>query len=330
LLLLAAAISFSSCKKFDGIDNTKVIRTPYAVFFGERSGLLTKTNDGILYKDIFSPDGVPVRAIALSGDSNIIMIKYSNLRGTADLFLSTNSGRNFNFKINTVDPGPKWSNIILDVPGDRIYVAGTSGVMMSTDNGVTWRAEDRSGISGVSVQSFTYTNDHEIYALDRTGANLYVLPNTASGGVWTQVSVSTGLPTGNDWYLTSHNNTLIAADYKGTSIYYYDKSAAAWKQFNGIPGNQEILSCAAPLNQVVLAGTDSAGIFRLVGDTFQPSNNGLEPFTSVYGITGKQDTYKNGIIKRYVYIATNRGLYRSEDLGQNWVLMKPGDMRAIW
>ena len=75
---------------------------------------------------------------------------------------------------------------------------------------------------------------------------------------------------------------------------------------------------------------DSQGIFRLVGNSFVPSNNGLVPFTTVYGIVGKQDTYKNNVVRQFVYIATNKGIFRSEDLGQNWTLVRPGDFRTLY
>jgi hypothetical protein len=72
------------------------------------------------------------------------------------------------------------------------------------------------------------------------------------------------------------------------------------------------------------------GIYRLQGGVFVPSNNGLESRTSVFAITAKDDIFKNEATKRYVYIATDKGIYRSEDLGQNWALVKEGDYRAIY
>jgi hypothetical protein len=333
LLASFAAMAMTSCKPGENDidkDNNIVIRTPYTVLFGEKLGGLTKTNDGKLYKDLFQTDGVPIIAIGASGDSSIVMIKHSRSKGTGDLFLSSNNGRNFNFIINTVPSSANWASQILNDPGHgKLYVASTksNSIEFSDDHGATWQMDTR--ISGTpNIQSFALTSDGKVYGLDPTGANVYMIDGP---GPWVQVSVATGLPTGNSWYLTNMNNTLVAADYKGANgVYSSSDGGVTWTAYSGIPGNQEILSCAAPLNQVVMAGTDSTGIYRLVGTQFVPSNNGLQPFTSVYGITGKQDVYKNGVIKRYVYITTNYGLYRSEDLGQNWVLVKPGDDRAIW
>lgn len=329
LLLLIAVLAVSSCRKENGIDNNKVIRTPYTVLFVDRLGVPTKTNDGALFVDMNGPQGnVPVRAITPSGSSNIIYI-------LKNLFLNTDNGesRNWNPKNYNVNPSVNWASMILDVPGDAVYLATTDthGVEFSQDNGVIWNVDSRfsTDLAAASIQSFAYTPKGKLFGLDMTGAGIYVLPNKNSS--WSAVSVTTGLPVGTSWYLTNFNNSLIAADYKGANgVYHSDDDGQTWTAFTGIPGNQEIFSCAAPLGQVLLAGTDSAGIYRLVGNNFVPSNNGLEPFTSVHGITGKQDVYKNGIIKRYVYITTNHGLYRSEDLGQNWVIMKPGDLRPIW
>lgn len=331
LLPLVAAMAFSSCKKEDGIDNNKVIRTPYAVFIGQKTGEIDKTNDGLFYSKLFPVSGTVPRAIITSGNNILFVTGYTRV--------STNDGKDWNTVAGSSAGNPvpaiptsiNWASMILDVPGDRIYAASSSVVAeVSVDNGLTWHTEDRSGLTS-SVSSFALTSNGVVFAMDAAGTNLFMLPS--KNAVWTQVTVSTGLPSGSSWYLTNFNNTLLAVDYSGQNgIYASADSGKTWTPFSGLPAGQKVLSCAAPLGQVVLAGTDSKGVYRLDPTTgaFAPSNNGLQGVTSVYGITGKQDTYKNGIIKRYVYIATNTGLYRSEDLGLNWVLLFPNDLRCLW
>ncbi len=332
LLLLIAALAVSSCRKENGIDNNKVVLTPYGVFFGDKVGLLQNTNDGLSYRTFNSlkGDGAIMRSIIVSAE-NIILIK-------KNLFVSDNNGLDFNQgKGSAVNPTANWASMILDVPGfgtapPRIYLASTvpNGVQYSEDHGVTWTQESTTSwgsITGANVSSFAYTPNGFLFGMDQTGANLYLKHGSL---MWNQSANATGLPNG-IWYLSSFNNTVLAIDRNGAGgVQYSNDTGLTWTKYAGIPGNQQIYACSAPLGQTLLAGTDSAGVYRLSGGVFVQSNNGLKPFTSVYGITGKQDTYKNGIIKRYVYIATNFGLYRSEDLGQNWVLAMPGDFRTIW
>ena len=63
---------------------------------------------------------------------------------------------------------------------------------------------------------------------------------------------------------------------------------------------------------------------------FQPCNNGLGNNLIVKGIAAKENIFKNGTLEKLVYIATNRGVYKSSDNGQNWVLIKSGNFTAIY
>ncbi len=335
LILLTGLLAIGSCRKESGIDNNNVVLTPYGVFFADRLGGLLNTNDGLSYKTFpgTGVDGVADRAIAVSGN-NIIFIK-------KNLFVSDDNGVAFNYKINSVNPLANWASMLVNVPSfNRVYVASTKGFGLeySDDHGVNWQVDNAFDLSGTpppatpnpgSLQSLTQTSDGILYALDNTGPRLYARPDVNTK--WREVTLATNFPSGS-YYLNSFNNTLVAADYNGSGIYFSADSGRNWNKYPGLPNGkqQQFYSCAAPLGQTLLVGTDSTGIYRLSGGSFVPSNNGLKSFTSVYGITGKQDTYKNGLIKRYIYIATNTGLYRSEDFGQNWTLMYPADLRTIW
>lgn len=323
---IAGTLVGSGCRKENGIDNNNVIRTPYGVYFSDKLGALYGTNDGKSYKTVFPTDGYTPRAICTSGP-NILWVK-ANLHVSADNGLNFNPARINSSSFVTPPPGLRFSSMMLDVPKQgRVYVAtstSSTGVAVSPDNGLTWQTENIPG----PVQSFTQLKNGNLYAIDNSGANIF--EKTAQLSPWTQVTVAAPLPVGS--YQLSHiNNVLVAADVTGTNgIWYSNNNGVNWDQYLGMPTNQEIYSVYAPFDQVVLAGCDSAGVFRLSGNTFVPSNNGLVPFTKVYGIVGKQDMYKNDKIIQYVYIATNNGLFRSEDLGQNWTLVRAGDFRAIY
>ena len=317
----------SGCRKENGIVNNNVIRTPYSLYFSDKLGAMYNTNDGKAYKVIFPTDGYTARAVTTSGP-NIIWVKNN-------LHLSADNGLNFNPKNFNVSPLANWQSLILDVPDQgRLYLAsktGVNGVEFSPDNGITWQTDPATvwgSISGASVQSFAQLRNGWLYAIDNTGTRIFERKSLTAQ--WTEVTQVTALPAGT-YYLSHFNNALIAADVTGVGgLFYSNNGGVDWATYAGLPNSQEIFSVGAPLDQVLLCGTDSAGIYRLVGDKFQPSNNGLEPFTKVYGIVGKQETYKNNVIRQFVYIATSKGLFRSEDLGQNWTLVRPGDIRVLY
>jgi hypothetical protein len=272
---------------------------------------------------VFPIDGFPTRALATSGP-NILMIK-------KNLHLSTNNGKNFNPRNLLVSPQANGQGMMLDVPSHGlIYLAsakpGSNGLQVSDDHGLVW--DDDNWDVSANVTSFTQRNDGKMYAIDNSGPRIFEKLDSIDS--WTEVSMVTPLPSGN-YFLTHFNNVLIAAETSGAGVYHSDNAGVDWVAYAGLPTNQEVFSAAGPHGQTLLVGTDSAGIYRLnAANVFVPANNGLEPFTTVYGIVGKQDIYKNEIIKQYIYIATSKGLFRSEDLGQNWTLARPGDIRVIY
>jgi len=334
LTVVIGSLIATGCRKENGIDNNKVVRTPYGLYFSDRLGAMYNTNDGKTFRVVFPTDGYNARAIATSGN-NILWIK-NNLHVSADNGLNFNPGRLSTSGLVTPSPQAKWQNMILDVPSQgRVYMAtanSTNGVAWSENNGITWDDDAapawEGGLSGLSIQSFSQLKNGELYAMDNSGPRLFMRKQKTDP--WKEVVMVTPPPAGK-CYLSHFNNALIAVDVTGAGgIFYSDDFGLNWTNYAGVPSNQELFSVAAPLDQVLLAGTDSAGIYRLVGDTFQASNNGLMPFTKVYGIVGKQDIYKNEVIKQFVYIATSNGVFRSEDLGQNWTLVRPGDIRVIY
>ena len=333
LTVVTGSLIGTACRKENGIVNNNVIRTPYGVYFSDRLGAMYNTNDGKTFRVIFPTDGYNARAITTSG-TNILWIK-NNLHVSADNGLNFNPARK-NAGLITPAPTANWQSMILDVPSHgSVYMAASNvgstanGVAVSQDNGVSWQDDVpfADGVTGLSMQSFTQLKNGELYAMDNNGPQLFV--KKLQTDAFKQVTMVVPPPAGR-YYLSHFNNALIAVDQTGAGgIYYSNDGGLNWTTYAGTYNNQEVFSVVAPLDQVLLAGTDSAGILRLVGDSFQPSNNGLQPFTKVYGIVGKQDTYKNDAIRQYIYIATNNGVFRSEDLGQNWTLVRPGDTRVI-
>ena len=133
--------------------------------------------------------------------------------------------------------------------------------------------------------------------------------------------------------LGHYNGRLIAIDQTGKNgAFYSDDTGRIWKKYSGIPAKVPLLCIASPFEQVCLIGTYGAGLYILNTNTqsFQPNNNGLARDLIVRSIAFKQNYYKNGTKKRYVYLATNRGIFQSTDDGINWIMTIPGNYTAIY
>lgn len=135
--------------------------------------------------------------------------------------------------------------------------------------------------------------------------------------------------------LGHYNNRLIAIDNincNSNGAYYSDDTGRTWKPYSGLP-NKPLLCIASPFEEICLIGTDSAGLYVLNNNTGMwqlQQNNGLEKNIIVRNIAFKENIYKNGSRKKFVYLATNKGIYQSTDNGNYWTLTIPGNYVAVY
>ncbi len=128
------------------------------------------------------------------------------------------------------------------------------------------------------------------------------------------------------------NNRLIAID--GSCRYgawYSDDDGANWQKYSGLPDNTSLLCIEAPFEEVCLIGTAGKGLYILNTHTglWEPNNQGLASNLTVRDIAAKSNIYKNGTVRKFIYIATNKGLFESSDGGRNWTLAFPGNYVAV-
>ena len=336
LLLPAAALllaaSLTGCRKENGIDNNQVIQRPYSLYYSDMAGALHNANNADSSRIVFVPDGVPDRAIVTSSN-NIIWVKNN-------VFLSENNGKAFNptYLYTPLASTASWQSMILNVPDHgRIYIAANpagspSGIAYSDDNGKKW-VPDTMFVPGITlpnpsqISSFAQTQNGVLYACDYVNAKYYIRLSKASR--WAQFSPSS-LPATGKFYLTHIQNSLVAVDSIGTQgAWHSEDTGRNWAQYAGLPTNTYLISANAPFDRTLLIGS-TQGIFRLEDGKFVTSNTGLDEGTIVRGIVGKSNVYKNGIERRYIYIATSNGIYRSEDEGRNWVKVFRGNYNRIY
>lgn len=343
-LVLAGILSIAlySCERSNGIDNNNVILKPYSLLVSDSAGLLLKSNDGSNYSlsDAKTNDEIPMRAIATAGN-NIIIIKNN-------AFVSENDGNTFNPISVSVQASPATFNqsMVLDAQGgfNRIYMASSagSGIIYSDSAGVldSWKIDgtfDQSIAPGFTVTSFTQLSTYEVFGLDPANKRLFMKKDRDSK--WVEIGMG-GFPgtTSAALYLSHFGKTLIIADFLGSGIWYSQNNGASWTAYTGLPPvGTATFNCVTPVfDQTVLVGT-SNGVYRYDPSTgkFEAANLGLAANTTVRSIVAKDRVYKNEDQNNpssalFIFMATHTGVYRSQDLGQNWFLVRAGKYTAIY
>ena len=328
LLLSVSATLFTACRKENGIDNNSVVRTPYSMYYGDFGGALYNTTNGDSINPVFPPDGFAIRSV-LATKCGILMIK-------KNVHFSGDEGRNFNPIDTLVHRDLPWQSLMLDVPSHgRIYLCirtingSITGLAFSEDCGRTFvkdTAFDAPIFGNTRFHSLAQlkngklfgwnVEDHKLYRRDSKNEKFFEV-------------VTTGLPPA-PFFISRFNNTLVATDTSGAQgALFSNDEGLNWSPYAGLPASG-LNSTVGAFDQVLLTGTDSFGVYRLTaGNTFQPSNNGLALNTRVYAIAAKENIYKNDVSIRVIFLATDKGLYRSFDAGQNWTLAIPGSFRAV-
>jgi hypothetical protein len=326
LASLVSLVALQGCKKESalGIDNDKVVKTPYSLYAANSEGWLINSNDGETYSSIFPPDGYAPRAIVTAGE-NLLFLKQN-------LHMSSNNGRNFNPVYTNVKKFPWQTSIYYALGQNSLYVTSNSGkgIAVSTDKGksfqddIAWEADippvfDISSFSALGNNvMFAYSNQNNVtFRKDNAGAN------------WKPVTTEGLFPVdGTSYYLSSNSTTLFLTDYEGFGgVWYTEDEGVHWARFGqgALPMGHHWNCAASPAGgQSFLVGTDSSGVFRVENGKFVTANVGLEKNMSVYSIAVKKNIYKNDATRVYVFIGTNKGIYRSEDYGVTWDKMTSG------
>lgn len=346
LFVAIMVLSLYSCvTRTENLDNINVITKPYSVYFSDSNGLIFTTYDGERIVPHNASDDYPIEAINTSS-KYVLMIKRNGL----NVFIDDGGqgvNANFNPAYTFLNPAAFGPAMMINVPNyndtgeiisDRVYVASSElkGVAFSDvdyNNDTAWRLDPSPNLPGSGVTSFAYLDDGRLIAFDDVTRTMYVKPDFATN--WQPINTS-GLPaTGiGKMYIVKQKNDVLAIMLDGdASTNGIWRSSGANGSFSPLPtippppGRTHVnLTCAeAPFGKVVIACSDSSGIFRLDGQgTWQPANIGLLEGASVNGIAYHNNKFKttNDADKKvgeYIFIATTRGVYRSDDLGRSWI-----------
>lgn len=358
LLLLSALVIGSCAKTTNTINNSQVIETPYSLYFTDTAGTLFNSTDGKTTKVVVAADGQPARCIFdLSG--NLLTAKNS-------LYVSNNNGINFNasYPASFVQSIPRlnirgrqfdlnqsmaisptgWSNHAYIATRDP-SPANYFGIAWNASGGTygTWVLENYYDSPQVhhfgtlKVTSFTELENGTVVGYDGRNRGGFYRVNLNSK--WQEMYNSSGddplaVPDSPSFFSLGHikNRMILIDNYGLNGAKYSDDMGINWNSYPGLPLNTPLISISAPFEQTCLIGTDSAGLYKLNVNTdqFELVLNGLTANMIIRGITFKENIYKNGLHRQYIYLATNQGIYQSSDMGVNWTRTVPGNFVAIY
>ncbi len=131
-----------------------------------------------------------------------------------------------------------------------------------------------------------------------------------------------------------YNNRLIAIEMMACNdvgAYYSDDTGRNWVAYAGLP-KTSMLCINSPFEETCLIGTYRYGLWVLNTNTnaWQQCNNGLATDLIVRNIAFKQNYYKDGSVKKFIFLATNKGIYTSTDNGLNWTMTLAGNYVNIY
>lgn len=329
----AMTIAFIGCKpKYSEIDNNQVISKPYVLYAGDSAGNIYKSNDGFNYEQIILSDNYPAYSVVTSGE-NLLFIK-KNVHYVVNPHGVTSSNPTLPLPAG---PAGYDRSIMINIPqwNNRVYLGGLGpkGLMRNDSNGIpgiggiNWKpvADTFMATPGL-ITSMTFLDEGSLITYDDGLRRFYRTP-----GQNDQVEphrVGNGLPAGRHFFISHIANTILAADVADSGkLYYSTNYGQDFTAYSGLPVDVRILTVDAPFNQTILVGTRNHGVYRLPlgSTTFVSSSLGLPAFSKVTCILSKYDYFKNNRSKQYTYAATNKGIYRTEDNGENWVKVWDGD-----
>jgi Leucine-rich repeat (LRR) protein len=242
----------------------------------------------------------------IPNDPNIMIGRMDEIR---------NSGRNVlaDFWQKTNLPYSKWTIALTINSSDHIF-AGTAdgGVFRSTDNGSTWTAVN-SGLSNLSVYSFTVLSPGDIFAGTSAGG---IFRSVNEGTTWS--AVNSGIPGSIVWAITSNSSNQVFAGTFGRGVFRSNDFGSSWTACNTGITDLNIMSLVVHPAGYIFAGTSGGKIYK-------STDNGNSWSLTPGSLPSKPVMCFLINSSRVMFIGIETyGVYKSTDNGDSWTQVNEG------
>lgn len=335
VLIFAISSLLIACQKYNQIDNSRTIKTPYTLFIGGYNGKMEKTNDALYFSTLFPIDGSTVRQV-LVADTML-------LRVMQNFYYSKDDGKSFkDSKLDVVDYIDKFYKYYIPNPAvydrveKKVYLCTKAGLVESSDFGASfqpvtnWTPATPSAAEIAKFRSLTQTDNGTLYLVGDS-INHYYKQGT---GDWTKVNVTPdNIPRDTIWYVSHSHDTLFLIDFHGKyGVWWSNDIGVNWTKCTGLPSSRKILFGNKPYGKEnFYVGLDSGGLYRLNGTQFISSGAGIPWWAKVSFVEGKRIVYRTDVNQYYLFCATDLGLYMSQDAdGKDWKLIRQGNFSTLY
>lgn len=307
---------------------------PRIVYAGTPGGgLFRSTSDGEPRWETIGADPLEGEITALAADPAAPATLYAGTSG-GRVFVSRDRGAQFT-EVSNPGSGPV-VKLAIDSQRRAIYIATAKGLLVSRDDGRSWRAapqiagDTRSVVisasgavyasvggaiyvsldGGTSWTRTTMVTSANVLAADPQSSTVYA---TAGVGVWASSD------NGKTWRLLplldiaasellAVGNRVYAATPLG--LYEYEQGGTAWKRVGTLAQRITALTVASSSPRTIYVGTRGGILVALDGSSdWKPANSGMNAsLVTDVAITGND----------VVHAATPGGLFQSADGGASW------------
>jgi hypothetical protein len=338
--LVVAMLATTACVKqpTEPIDNTGTLLAPYTLLVGSTNNSLYKTNDGISF-DFIKPGGGSWSQSVMAVDTNIVFVNNSINVGSGMRLPfyapQTQTGFPVLIKNGTIYKQGYPNMSFYDAANKNAYVCGLFELRESNATGIvgTWNASPFTGTVPATPTSVAKTANGDVFTWT-IGGKLY--KKTGGLGNFTQVTITTAPPTaaGQFYFLSAVEDKLLLSDYTNTAgIYYSTNGGVTWSILAGIPlGNDVTFGKGMQYTNQYFTALDTIGLYRWDYGNNILVREGLDlpKNIRIYDMVSKRNVYRTGLSKIYYYLATDQGLYKSDNDGNNWTMIKSGEYSALY